>query len=170
MDLIIKENNLAVWGKHKFKCAIGRSGCVAERAKIEGDGATPIGRWTMREVFYRPDREKPPLTLLPTLPLKKNDGWCDAPDDPKYNSLVTLPYKASAEQMWREDSLYDIVVVLGYNDEPVFPGKGSVLFLHIARPDFSPSAGCVTLSREDLLTVLQGADKESAVQVAPTPW
>lgn len=170
MDLIVKENNLAVWGKQKFRCAIGRNGFVAARAKVEGDGMTPIGRWIMREVFYHPERERPPLTLLPTLPLRKEDGWCDAPDDPEYNRQVLLPYGASAESLWREDALYDIFVVLGYNDDPVAPEKGSAFFLHIASPDFSPSAGCVTLAREDLLTVLRGADKESAVYVAPSPW
>jgi L,D-peptidoglycan transpeptidase YkuD (ErfK/YbiS/YcfS/YnhG family) len=156
---------LAVWNGHDFRCAVGRSGFVSAQAKKEGDGATPIGRWNMREVYYRPDREKPPATALPVRAIQKNDSWCEAPEDSQYNRLVIQPYKASAERLWRDDHLYDIVVILGYNDGPPIPGKGSVIFLHVARPDFSPSAGCVHLAREDLLTVLREADKDSAVDV-----
>ena len=72
-------------------------------------------------------------TSLPLRAITADDGWCDAPDDPNYNRLVKLPYPASAEHMWREDHLYDLVAVLGYNDDPVVPGKGSAIFLHVAR-------------------------------------
>ena len=169
MDLVIKSKNLAVWGTREFRCAIGRGGFVTADAKKEGDGATPMGRWMMREVLYRPDREKPPITALPLRALQQSDGWCDSPEDLSYNRRIVFPYKASAERLWRDDSLYDIVVVLGFNDKPPVPGKGSAIFLHVARPDFSPSAGCVHLARGDLLTVLNEADKDSAVLVSPVP-
>jgi len=169
MDLVVTSSSQAVWNGKSYRCAIGRNGFIGAKIKKEGDGCTPIGRWIMREVFYRPDREKPPYTALPLLPIQPNDGWCDAPDDPKYNSLVTLPYKATAEKLWRDDHLYDIVVVLGYNDDPAVPGKGSAIFLHLARPDFSPSLGCVHLSRTDLLAILSEADAKSAVLVSPLP-
>ncbi|MFA4994885.1 MAG: L,D-transpeptidase family protein [Bdellovibrionales bacterium] len=168
MDLIVKSKHLAVWNGHEFRCAVGRNGFATAQDKKEGDGATPIGRWIVRDVFYRPDREKPPATVLPVRRLQPNDGWCDSPRHPEYNRHIVIPFKESAECLWREDPLYDIIAVLGYNDDPVVPGKGSAIFLHIAKPDFSPSAGCIHLSREDLLTVLREADRGSAVLVSPS--
>jgi L,D-peptidoglycan transpeptidase YkuD (ErfK/YbiS/YcfS/YnhG family) len=167
MDLIVKSKSLATWGKHDFRCAVGRCGFIAANDKKEGDGATPIGRWLLREIFYRPDREKSPLTTLPVRALRPNDAWCENPKDPDYNRRITLPHKEGTDNLWRKDHLYDLVVVLGYNDAPPIPGKGSAIFLHLARPDFSPSAGCVTLAREDLLLVLREATPKSAVLIDP---
>jgi L,D-peptidoglycan transpeptidase YkuD (ErfK/YbiS/YcfS/YnhG family) len=165
MDLIVKNPQLALWDNREFRCAIGRGGLVTPEAKIESDGATPIGRWPMREVIYRADRVRVLQTVLPARAMQPDDGWCESPSDPKYNCLVKHPYVTPVDQMWREDHVYDIVVVLGYNDDPVIPDKGSAIFLHLARPDFSPSAGCVTLAQEDLSAVLREADVNSAVVV-----
>jgi L,D-peptidoglycan transpeptidase YkuD (ErfK/YbiS/YcfS/YnhG family) len=169
MDLIVKSERLAVWGNNSFRCAIGVNGFSDPINRKEGDGTTPIGRWVMREVFYRADRIKPPETALPVRALKPTDGWSGSTKGPILNGLVTCPYNGTEESLWRDDNLYDIVVVLGFNDDPPALGKGSAIFLHIARPDFSPSAGCVHLSREDLLTVLHEADRNSAVLVSPAP-
>ena len=136
-----------------FTCALGRSGVRVD--KHEGDGATPVGRYALKRLLYRADRLMPPATKLPIWPTAKDDGWCDAPDDANYNRPVKLPYPASAENMWREDSLYDLVVVLGHNDDPVVPYAGSAIFIHVAAPDFAPTAGCIALAREDLLAVLR---------------
>lgn len=136
-----------------FPCALGRSGIL--RDKHEGDGATPVGRYALKRVLYRGDRLRAPATRLPVAPILQDDGWCDAPEDPNYNRAVKLPYPASAENMWRDDGLYDVVVVLGHNDDPVVPGAGSAIFMHVAAPDFTPTAGCVALAREDLLSVLR---------------
>jgi L,D-peptidoglycan transpeptidase YkuD (ErfK/YbiS/YcfS/YnhG family) len=136
-----------------FPCVLGRSGVL--RDKHEGDGATPIGRYPLKKVFYRSDRLMAPATRLPIVPIMQDDGWCDAPEDPNYNRPVKLPYPASAENMWRDDGLYDVVVVLGHNDDPVVPGAGSAIFMHVAAPDLTPTAGCVALAREDLLSILR---------------
>ena len=93
------------------------------------------------------------------------DGWCDDPADENYNRLVTLPYKASHEQLRRDDGLYDVIVVLGYNDIPVIPGKGSAIFLHVATAGFSPTEGCVALARDDLLAVLADCRPGDGVEV-----
>ena len=148
-----------------MRCAIGRAGIVQQ--KREGDGGTPAAILPMRRVLYRPDREAPPPSRLPVTTIAPDDGWCDAPDDPRYNGPVKLPYPAHAEALWRADALYDLVVVLGWNDDPPAPGRGSAIFLHLAAPDFSPTAGCVALARADLLDVLSGADGASRVIVAP---
>jgi len=136
-----------------FSCVLGRGGI--QRDKHEGDGATPLGRYALKKVFYRSDRLMMPTTRLPVAPIMRDDGWCDAPEDRNYNRQVKLPYPASAENMWRDDGLYDLVVVLGHNDDPVVPGAGSAIFMHVAAPDLAPTAGCVALAREDLLSILR---------------
>lgn len=164
MDLVVDKSGFAQWGGRRMRCALGRAG--VSRAKREGDGATPVGAFALRRLFYRPDREPRPPTILPCQPIAPSDGWCDAPDAPAYNRLVALPYPASAENLWRDDRLYDLIVVLGHNDEPAIPGQGSAIFLHLAAPDFAPTAGCVALGREDLLTVLREAGPDTRVVVA----
>ena len=121
----------------------------------EGDGITPLGVFDLREVFYRADRILKPRLALALRAIEKDDGWCDAPDDPNYNRLVKLPYPASAETLWREDHLYDLVAVMGFNDDPVVAGRGSAIFLHLARPDYLPTAGCVALAHADLVAALE---------------
>ena len=131
---------------------MGRGG-VAEK-KSEGDGITPQGSWAFRRVLYRPDRLDAPKTILPVVQIEEEDGWCDAPADVNYNKLVQLPYPVSAEKLWREDGLYDVVAVLGYNDAPVVKGNGSAIFLHVAKKDYALTEGCVAVKREDLLEAL----------------
>jgi len=122
--------------------------------------------WPIREVLYRADRGPAPATRLRVRALSPTDGWCDAPDDPAYNRPVTLPYPASAETLWREDQVYDIVVILGHNDDPVAPGLGSAIFLHLCRPGYPPTEGCIAIERSDLKTLLALAEPGDAVQIA----
>lgn len=136
---------------HVYDCTLGPSGVCAE--KHEGDGATPAGVFPLRSIWYRADRVPQPVSTLPCHEIEPHDGWCDAPGDPNYNRPVKLPYRASAEKMWRDDEVYDLVVILGHNDDPPVPGKGSAVFLHIASQAFGPTEGCVGLRREDLLAL-----------------
>jgi len=154
-------------GGRKARCALGPAGVVAALAKREGDGASPAGVWPIRYVLYRPDRGPAPATTLRARPIAPEDGWCDAPEDRAYNRPVTLPYPASAERMWREDHLYDLVVVLGHNDEPPTPGAGSAIFLHLAKADYSPTHGCVAIARADLLELLAKARPGDALEIRP---
>jgi len=135
-------------GHFRFPCALGRSGC--KPLKREGDGATPLGRYKLQRAYFRPDRLVRPSTRLPMRATRIGDGWCDAPGDRNYNRPISHPYPASAERMWRQDQLYDIVVVLGYNDRPRVRGRGSAIFLHVARPNLAPTEGCIALRRSDL--------------------
>ena len=146
-----------VWQGHRIRCALGKRGLKPAADKREGDGASPIGVWPLRRVLWRPDKGPPPKTALPVQAIRPDDGWCDAPLDPAYNRPVALPYSASAERLWRGDDLYDLVVVLGHNDDPVVPGAGSAIFLHLARPDYSPTEGCVAVARADLEALLAEA-------------
>jgi len=153
-------------GDRRVRCALGPAGVVPAADKREGDGASPAGVWTLRRVLYRPDRGAQPPTALPAAPLSPDDGWCDAPTDPAYNQPVRLPYPASAERLWRDDGLYDLIVIQGHNDDPPMPGLGSAIFLHVARPDYSPTEGCVAVAREDLLALLAHAKPGDALEIA----
>ena len=133
-------------------CALGRSGIRSD--KREGDGATPAGLWPIRRVLYRDDRVVLPPVSYPSSPNRPDDGWCDDPVSPLYNTAVKHPFEGSAEHLWRTDDLYDVVGVLGHNDQPPIAGRGSAIFMHIARPGYAPTEGCVALPRADLLVLL----------------
>ena len=152
--LVVRSGGWLLMGSERFRCALGRR-IVAADAKREVDGATPAGAWPLRRLLYRPDREPPPTSRLPLRAIAADDGWCDAPEDPLYNQPVRLPYGASAEALWRDDGLYDLLVVLGHNEPPARPGAGSAIFLHLAKPDFSPTRGCVAVARGDMLALLE---------------
>ena len=150
-------------GGMRFPCALGRTGCRVR--KREGDGATPVGLWRLRVVLYRPDRVQRPRTHLPVQAIRPCDGWCDAPADRNYNRPVRHPYPASAERLWRTDGLYDIVVVLDYNDRPRVRGRGSAIFMHVAKPGYAPTEGCIALARPYLSRLLERMGSRAALAV-----
>ncbi len=135
-----------------FPCAIGRNGQTT--LKREGDGKTPIGCWSPLMVFYRRDKISRPITSLPIEPVRKNDGWCDQPFDRNYNRGVKHPYPASAEQLWRHDNQYDIIIVLNHNQCPRIQNAGSAIFMHIAKPAYTPTEGCIALKETHLRQLL----------------
>ncbi|SDM17697.1 L,D-transpeptidase catalytic domain [Maricaulis salignorans] len=151
----------------RVRAALGRSGICPQNSKQEGDGATPTGRYALRRILYRADRMTPPLTALPARPIRADDGWCDAPDDPAYNRPVRLPYPASHETLFREDGLYDIILVVGHNDDPPVPGLGSAIFLHCKRGDYEPTEGCVALDPDDVRRLLSNAKPGDHLVIEP---
>lgn len=163
MDLIVRTDGILSCGDKVYRCALGRGG-VGEKQN-EGDGITPIGLFPLREVYYRADRLEKPRTGLPIRETQETDGWCDAPTDPHYNRLIEKPFAASHEDLWRTDDLYDLIAIIGYNDDPVIPGKGSAIFIHIAKPDYQPTEGCIALERNDLLEILMSCDPESQILI-----
>jgi len=156
MELIVRQDGatgaVLNCGQRSFRAAVGAGGIGVKRA--EGDGITPVGVFPLRKVLFRADRITVPPTHLPASALVPDDGWCDAPNDPAYNEMVKLPHRASAETLWRIDSLYDLLVVLGFNDAPVVAGAGSAIFLHIASADYRSTQGCIALAGDDLLAVV----------------
>ncbi len=134
------------------RCAIGRAGLRAD--KQEGDEATPLGALPLRRVLYRADRVARPRAAVSVEPLVPEDGWCDDPTSRDYNCRVRLPFSGRHEALWRDDALYDVVGVLGWNDAPVVRRRGSAIFLHVARPDYAPTEGCLALALADLLACL----------------
>ena len=151
IDLSYKGGRLS-WPGGGAAAACGRGGVRPD--KREGDGASPEGGFPLLPGFYRADRIALPPTHLAMTALQPNDAWVDDPADPRYNRLVSLPYPAHHEEMWRADGLYDLVVPIGYNTDPPLPGRGSAIFLHVARPDFAATEGCIAVAREILARLL----------------
>ena len=158
---------ILIIGARRFDCTLGRTGVAIE--KKEGDGKTPVGTYPLRYLLYRADRLEKPETGLPSEILAADTGWCEDPAHADYNKQVKLPHDSVVDRMTRDDNLYDLTVVIGYNDGPVTAGKGSAIFMHLARPDWTPTAGCVGLKKEDLLEVLKLCDSSSLITVLPPP-
>ena len=146
-----------------FRASLGRSGI--KTLKREGDGGTPLGRFPFREVFWRADRIARPQTRLPCRAIRATYAWCDDPKHPSYNRLVRRADRRGSESLKRADHIYDIVVVLGYNARPRVRGSGSAIFMHVARPGYTPTDGCIALSRRDLLSLLRQIGPKSALVV-----
>jgi L,D-peptidoglycan transpeptidase YkuD (ErfK/YbiS/YcfS/YnhG family) len=161
--LVVADGHLTCGGMHT-RCALGRGG--VRRDKVEGDGATPAGIFPLRSLLFRADRLAAVETGLPVRAIAPDDGWCDDPADPRYNRPVKLPFAASHEELWRADHLYDVLVVIGHNDAPPVPGRGSAVFLHVAAPDFSPTAGCVALALPDLLAVARRCGPDTVLEIS----
>jgi L,D-peptidoglycan transpeptidase YkuD (ErfK/YbiS/YcfS/YnhG family) len=164
VDLTFSDFRLA-WPGGAAPAVCGRGGVRAD--KCEGDGASPAGTFPLVRAYYRPDRLAPPPTGLPLLALRPDHGWIDDPADPQYNRLVSLPHPARHEAMWRADGLYDLVVLIGYNTDPPVPGRGSAIFLHVARRDFAPTEGCIAVAREVLAEIVSLLGPGSTITIRP---
>lgn len=175
MNIIVEAPTMAATtgilqaGGQEFPCTLGAAGIINAADKIEGDKKTPIGTYPLRRVLYRADRMAKPETGLPTEVLMPDTGWCEDARHPDYNRQVKIPHPAATDQMTREDSLYDCVVIIGHNDAPVVPGLGSAIFMHLARPDFTPTAGCVGLRLSDLLFVLKLCGPDATITIGLKP-
>ncbi len=139
-------------GLCRFQCAIGRSGITAR--KREGDGATPLANMRFLSGFQKNSLRKLPQTVLKLKRVKRNDGWCDSVGDRNYNRPVRLPYQASAEKLLRDDHLYDIALIPDWNIRQRIQNRGSAIFVHLARPAYAPTEGCIALSRRDMERLL----------------
>jgi L,D-peptidoglycan transpeptidase YkuD (ErfK/YbiS/YcfS/YnhG family) len=139
-------------GQSAYPCVIGRAGL--RMRKIEGDGTSPIGYWAVHAIIYRQDRQKKPTCDHDSMPTRHMDGWCDDPLSMLYNTPVAIPTNVSFERLWRDDHLYDVVIITNHNDNPVRKWAGSAIFIHLAAPDSTPTEGCVALGRRDMNRIL----------------
>lgn len=149
------------FGNLQFRCALGRGGIRSR--KREGDGATPRGTFKLEGAYWRSDALRRPQTAIPLRKTRPDDGWCDAANDRNYNCAVKHPYPASAERLWRQDRLYDVVVVIDYNRHPRVRAKGSAIFMHVAERGLKPTEGCVALARPDLLKLLARINRKTRI-------
>ena len=162
MHILIKNKKL-IYNNYRIKCAVGKRG-IKKKLK-EGDLVTPTGRFKVKLILYRKDRVKKLSTSIKKLTIKKNMGWCDDPDSSKYNKLITLPFKYSHEKLFRKDRIYDIILVLNYNMNPVKRNKGSAIFIHVAKNNFKPTKGCVALKKKELLKIIKDLKSNTEIRI-----
>ena len=163
MSLIIVKQNQLILNDKVYKCSFGKNGFTID--KVEGDNKTPIGKYKLNRIFYRADKVKIPETKIPTIITQKNMGWCDDETCDDYNKLVELPCDFSHEKMYREDDVYDVVIELDYNINNPIKGKGSAIFFHIARPDYSGTEGCIAINLDDMLEILPLLETETFMEI-----
>ena len=161
--IIVKRSENLLFKNLKFKCSLGKNGVT--KNKIEGDKCTPSGTYRLKQVFYRADRIKKFSTNIKKIKIKKNMGWCDDSSSKRYNQLIRVPTKFSHEKLYRKDGIYDIIVVLNYNMNPVIKKKGSAIFMHIAKKNYSKTLGCIGLRKNDLLEILSKVKKNNKVKI-----
>ena len=154
-------------GDRRWRSTVGAGGVRED--KVEGDAATPAGRFPLRRIYFRNDRVVLPKVQLPARAINEHDGWCDDPRADAYNRLVHVPNDWSHEKMWRDDGLYDLVVVVGYNDDPPEGEWGSAIFLHVARDDMAPTRGCIAFARGDLLELVPLITRETRLRILSHP-
>jgi len=143
--------------------ALGRGGIRAN--KREGDGGTPRGRFRLVRLWWRPDRGPRPRTLLPVRPIRAHDAWCEDPGDRRYNRPISLLPGAAGDRLWRDDHLYDLMIELDHNTRPRIAGRGSAVFVHVARPGFAPTAGCVALKPGNLRELLKNLSPKTRIDI-----
>ena len=161
--IIVKRSENLLFKNLKFKCSLGKNGVTQN--KVEGDKCTPSGIYRLKQVFYRADRIKKFTTNIKKIKIKKNMGWCDDSSSKKYNHLIKIPNKFSHEKLYRKDHIYDIIVVLNYNMNPVIKKKGSAIFMHIAKKNYSKTLGCIGLKKNDLLEILNKVKKDNKIKI-----
>ena len=145
-----------------FKCSIGKNGLKSK--KVEGDFSTPQGSFLLKKHYYRSDRFKKVITVLPKIKIKKNMGWCNDPRDKQYNSLIKATKRIKHEKMFRRDRKYDLVIVLDYNLNKPVPFKGSAIFIHLTK-NYQSTAGCIALSKNDMLVLLKIINKKTKISI-----
>jgi len=147
----------------KYKCSFGKNGFT--KNKYEGDLKTPIGVFKFLDCYYRSDRTLKPITKLPCIKIKKNMGWCDDPRSKHYNKLIKLPFKHRYEKLMRKDHLYDILITINYNTNPIKKNLGSAIFIHVANSEYKPTKGCIGLKKKDLLLLLKEIDNNTKIRL-----
>jgi len=158
-----RSHGVLMVGQRTIPVVLGRSGVRVN--KREGDGATPAGRFRPLRLWWRADRGPPPRTLLPIRRIGPNLAWCEDPADRRYNRPFRRSANEPGDRLWRDDRLYDLIVEIDHNARPRVAGRGSAVFLHVARPDRSPTAGCVAMAAAELRRLLPGLSKRTIIAI-----
>ena len=162
--IIVKKSGHLKYKNFIFRCALGKNGI---KKKIqEGDNITPKGIFKITKIYYRQDKIKKIKTLIKKIKIRKEMGWCDDPRSIFYNKQIKLPSKFSYERLYRKDHIYDLLAVLNYNINPVIKNKGSAIFIHIAKKNYRPTAGCVALKKGDLIKLLEIIKKNTKIKIS----
>jgi len=161
--IIVKKSGYLKYKSLKFRCALGKAG--VKKKEKEGDNITPKGIFKITRIYYRADKIKNILTSIKKVKIKKNMGWCDDPNSSSYNKQIKLPSKYSHEKLYRKDDLYDLVLVLNYNANPVIKNKGSAIFLHIAKDSYKKTKGCIALKKNHLIELISKIKKKVMIKI-----
>ena len=162
MNIKLK-NKFLYLNKYKIKCAIGKRGITSK--KVEGDEKTPKGVFTFGSIFYRKDKIIKIKTKLKKIIIKKNMGWCDEPKSKYYNKKINFPFNFSAEKLWLNENIYDVIVIINYNMKPIVKEKGSAIFLHIAKKNYSPTKGCVAISKKNMNLLIGKINSKTELEI-----
>ena len=163
MTIILKNKDTLIYDDFEFKCCVGKNGFT--KKKIEGDGKTPIGKFSLGDLYYRKDKKRKPNTKLKIIKIKKNMGWCDdIKSKKKYNKLINVSQKVRHEKLYRKDHKYDLMIVINYNNKKTKLGKGSAIFLHLTK-NYRPTAGCIALKKKDFLILSKLINKKTKIKI-----
>ena len=161
--IIVKNSGFLKYKNLKFRCALGKAGI--KRKVKEGDNITPKGIFKITKIYYRPDKIKDIVTPIKKIKIKKNMGWCDDPKSIHYNKQIELPSKFSHEKLYRNDNLYDLILVLNYNTNPIVKNKGSAIFLHITNDSYKKTKGCIALKKNDLIQLVSKISENTKIKI-----
>ncbi len=161
--IIINKSGYLKYKNLKFRCSLGKAG--VGKKLIEGDNVTPKGTFRIIKIYYRKDRIKNLYSHFKLIRITKNMGWCDDPRSKKYNQLIRIPSKYSHEKLYRDDSLYDLVMVLNFNMKPTIKKRGSAIFIHIKKDNYKKTKGCIALNKKNLLTLARMITKNTKVVI-----
>ncbi len=159
----ISKSGFLTLNRVKYKCSFGKNGFT--KNKLEGDLKTPVGIFKFLNCYYRSDRTLKPLTNVPCIKIKKDMGWCDDPLSKDYNKPIILPSKFTHEKLYRKDNIYDIFLVINYNINPIKKFLGSAIFLHIAKYNYKPTKGCVSISKKNLIYLLKNINTDTKIKI-----
>jgi len=161
--IIVKKSGYLKYKNLKFRCALGESGI--KKKEKEGDNVTPKGIFKIIKMYYRPDKIKNITTDVKKIKIKKNMGWCDDSRSRSYNQQIKLPNKFGHEKLFRNDNLYDLILVLNYNINPTIKYKGSAIFIHIAKNSYKKTKGCIALKKEHLIELISKIKKNTKIKI-----
>ena len=162
MHILINKKYLT-YKNYKLKCALGKRGIGCK--KKEGDLITPVGKYKIKYILYRKDRIKKIYSKIRTIVIKKNMAWCNDPESKDYNKLIKLPSDFSFEKLYKKENIYDIVLVLDYNMNPIIKNKGSAIFIHVAKKNFKKTEGCIALRKIHLLKIIKLLKNNTKVKI-----
>jgi L,D-peptidoglycan transpeptidase YkuD (ErfK/YbiS/YcfS/YnhG family) len=161
--IIINKSSYLKYKNFRFRCALGKAGIG--KKKIEGDNITPKGLYKIVKIYYRKDRIKKISSKFELIKITKNIGWCDDPNSEKYNQIINLPTKYSYEKLYRKDNVYDLILVLNYNMNPVIKNKGSAIFIHVAKKNYQSTQGCIALKKINLIKLISKINKNIKIKI-----
>ena len=161
--IIVSKNGYLKYKNFKFRCSLGKGG--TKKKNKEGDNITPVGIYRILNIYYRQDRVKKIKTPVKKIKINKKMGWCNDVCSQYYNKLIKLPSKHNYEALFRKDNLYDIVVIINYNINPIIKGKGSAIFIHVAKRKYEKTEGCIGLKKIHLLKLLSLINKNTQIKI-----